>query len=292
MQRGSTSAPRVSAEKTWFSPLIVRFIGSIVACFGGWPPVETQLAASLCPKAVLVRAETRQASSLQAIRLDGGAQLELAGSGSSGETHMHDYGGIGERFFIHLNAHLRVALGVGENLRVVRCGVGPGEAESEASTFDRRASVGDSDVHGQRSARMHGPGIDPLEVKLLLRRQRFRCIPLVEDGIEFAVADGVEPLAMQLAQHLLSVLFAVQRADVLSADFAFRRRGAIGNRALPDAAAPNEDLRLHQLFAFARFALHVVDRVFLPTVRIKATYHTIRALPGCVDSPVKTGSTG
>src|SRR5208282_4678805 len=96
------------------------------------------------------------------------------------------------------------------------------------------------------SARMHGPGIDPLEVKLLHRSQRFRCISLVEDGIEPALADGVEHLPMQLAQHLLSILIAGLRAGVRRAAFALRRARAIGNGALPDAAALDEDLRLQQ----------------------------------------------
>jgi len=32
-------------------------------------------------------------------------------------------------------------------------------------------------------------------------------------------------------------------------------------------------LRLEQMFGFARFALHVVHRVFVPNVRVKAKYH-------------------
>src|ERR1039458_10805548 len=100
------------------------------------------------------------------MKLNGGAQLELAGGSSSGETRLHEYGGISERLLIHLNAHLCIALGVGEHLRVVGRGGGPGEAECEASAFDRGASFGDSDLHRQSAARMHGPGIDPLQVKL------------------------------------------------------------------------------------------------------------------------------
>ena len=132
------------------------------------------------------------------------------------------------------------------------------------------------------------PALIHSQVKLFHRRQRFRRIPLVEDGIELAVADGVEHLAMQLAQHLLSILIV---AVWSRADLAFRRAGAIGNRALPDAAAPHEDLRLQQLLAFARFALHVVDGVFVPNVGIKTKNHAVQALPG-LSFPVKTGSTG
>ena len=53
---------------------------------------------------------------------------------------------------------------------------------------------------------MHGTGVDPLQVKLLHCRQRFLRFPLVEDGIELAIADGVNHFAMQLAQPLLHIL--------------------------------------------------------------------------------------
>jgi hypothetical protein len=51
-------------------------------------------------------------------------------------------------------------------------------------------------------------------------------------------------------------------------------------------------LRLQQVFAFARFALHVVDRVFVPNVGIEAKDHAVQAFPVGVDSPVETGSAG
>jgi hypothetical protein len=55
-------------------------------------------------------------------------------------------------------------------------------------------------------------------------------------------------------------------------------------------------LRLQQLLAFAGFALHVVDGVFVPNVGIKAKDHAIQAFPGSVSiAPtrrVKTGSAG
>src|SRR5208283_2376787 len=107
------------------------------------------------------------------------------------------------------------------------------------------------------------------------RSQRFWRIALVQDGIELAVADGIEYLAMQLAQHLLSILIAVLRAGC-------RRAQAIGNRALPDTAPPHEDLRLQQLLAFTRFALHVVDGIFVPNVGIKAKNHAVQVLPSPV----------
>jgi hypothetical protein len=37
----------------------------------------------------------------------------------------------------------------------------------------------------------------------------------------------------------------------------------------------DEDLRLQQLFAFARFALHVVDRVFVTNVGIETKNHAL-----------------
>jgi hypothetical protein len=44
------------------------------------------------------------------------------------------------------------------------------------------------------------------------------------------------------------------------------------------------------LLAFARFALHVVDRVFVPNVGIKAKDHLVQAFPGPVAKKVETGS--
>jgi hypothetical protein len=45
---------------------------------------------------------------------------------------------------------------------------------------------------------------------------------------------------------------------------------------------------LQQLLAFARFALHMVDGVFVANIGIKTKDHAIQALPG----PVKTHSAG
>ena len=101
-----------------------------------------------------------------------------------------------EGLFIHLNAHFGVAHRVGENLRVVGRGVWPGEAEREARACGRGASVGDPDLHRQRASGMHGPGVNSLLVKFLHCGQRFRRFPLVEDGIELAIADGVNHFAM------------------------------------------------------------------------------------------------
>src|SRR5208283_2814296 len=98
----------------------------------------------------------------------------------------------------------------------------------------------------------------------------------------------IEHLAMQLTQHLLFILIAVLRTGARRATFALRRDGAIGNGPLPDAAALDKDLRLQQLLAFARLALHVVDGVFVPNIGIETKNHALQAFPGSV----KTGSTG
>jgi hypothetical protein len=45
---------------------------------------------------------------------------------------------------------------------------------------------------------------------------------------------------------------------------------------------------LQQLLAFAGFALHVVDRVFVTNVGVKTKDHAIQAFP----SRAKTGSAG
>src|SRR5216683_2304329 len=51
-----------------------------------------------------------------------------------------------------------------------------------------------------------------------------------------------------------------------------RRRG-IRNGFLPHATAAHEDLRLQQKLAFARFALHVVNRLTVLYVSIEAENH-------------------
>jgi hypothetical protein len=43
-------------------------------------------------------------------------------------------------------------------------------------------------------------------------------------------------------------------------------------------------LRLQQLLAFTRFALHVVDGVFVPNVGVKAKNHTVQAFLGTVQT--------
>lgn len=77
-----------------------------------------------------------------------GAELKFAGGGSSAKVRLDQHRGIGEQFFVDLHAHLGVALGVGQDLRVVGWCVGPGEAEGEASAFDSRATISDPDLQG------------------------------------------------------------------------------------------------------------------------------------------------
>ncbi len=50
-------------------------------------------------------------------------------------------------------------------------------------------------------------------------------------------------------------------------------RGGVGDGFFPDAAAAHEDLSLEELFALARFALHVVDGIAMFDVGIKAKNH-------------------
>src|ERR1700720_1234575 len=123
---------------------------------------------------------------------------------------------------------------------------------------------------------MHGPGVDPLQVKLLHSGQRFRSFPLVENGIEPAVPDGIEHIAMQIAQHLLFILIAAGGAG------SCRDPGTIRNGMLPDTTPTYENLRLQQLLAFPGFALYVIDGVFVTDIGVKTKDHEIQALPGPV----------
>src|SRR5208337_3691518 len=59
----------------------------------------------------------------------------------------------------------------------------------------------------------------------------------------------------------------------------FRRVRSIGNGAFANAAAANEDLGLEELFAFAGFALHVIDRVLVANVGVKAKDHLGSGFP-------------
>jgi len=80
---------------------------------------------------------------------------------------------------------------------------------------------------------------------------------------------------MELTQHF----FAIRVVGLET--FVYAR--SVRNSALADAAALDEDLRLQKLLALARFALHVIDRVFVPNVGVESENHASQALPGPVD---------
>lgn len=78
---------------------------------------------------------------------------------------------------------------------------------------------------------------------------------------------------MEFAQHFFAILIVAGSGNGV----------AVRNGAFADAAAFDEDLRLQKLLAFSRFALHVIDRVFVPNVGVESENHAPQALPGPVD---------
>src|SRR6266446_6732417 len=77
MPRVSTSAPRVSADEAWGSPLIVSFIESILAA-GSCRAALGLDGRGGCPYATLDGRDARPHTSLPTLALAGGAQIELA----------------------------------------------------------------------------------------------------------------------------------------------------------------------------------------------------------------------
>src|SRR5579859_8118366 len=87
---------------------------------------------------------------------------------------------------------------------------------------------------------------------------------MVEDTVEFAFADGVEHKTVLLAELLF--LLSVPELSFLSL-------AGVGSGLLADAAPAHENLGLQNEFAFTCLALHVIDRVAMLHVGIKAENH-------------------
>src|SRR5215467_7412530 len=88
-------------------------------------------------------------------RLLGGAETELARSRTPGIARLHQHRGLGQRSLLNLEAHFGVAAGIGENLGIVRSGVGASETKREPGAFDSGAAFGDAEVHQQIAAGVH-----------------------------------------------------------------------------------------------------------------------------------------
>src|ERR1700674_2759535 len=107
MPSPATSAPRVSADETWGSPLIVRFIESILAA--GSARASLVLDGRGRPSPHLHTCVPTLARSA----LIGVAQIKFASRRSSSETCLHEDGRLCEGLLVYLNVHLGAAFGVG-----------------------------------------------------------------------------------------------------------------------------------------------------------------------------------
>jgi hypothetical protein len=196
-------------------------------------------------------------------RLFAFAEGELAGYGAAFVIGLNDDGRIGQGGFIDLDGDFGAAGGTRDGLRIKRCGVGAGKAESEAGVGNGGAAFRDAQLHVQISIRMNRGSVLPLDVQLFDGGQGFG-FGVIENAVELPFADGFEDEAVLVAKLLLFL-------RVAEVDFLGRSR--VGNRLLADALSAHEDLRLKQFFALARFALHVIDGVAVFDVGIEAENH-------------------
>ena len=113
---------------------------------------------------------------------------------------------------------------------------------------------------------MNGVGVDPLQVQLFYCRQGFLRVFAVEDIFDSAFANGVEYQAMLISKDLLFLLIG----EIALGDL-FRIR----SRSFADTAPADEHLGLQNQLVFASFALHVVHRIALFYIRVKAKDHAV-----------------
>ena len=83
------------------------------------------------------------------------AQTEFARGAASGVCSLHEDGRIWKARFVHINAHLGVAAGVGEDLSVERRRIWARKSKRQASSLNRRARFGDAKMHVKRVIFVH-----------------------------------------------------------------------------------------------------------------------------------------
>ena len=104
----------------------------------------------------------------------------------------------------------------------------------------------------------------PLNIEFLDRSQRLRRLPFVEYLLKLSIANGIEDNPVLLAQNFF--LFLIGEAWALGL---FCIRGC----AFTDTASADENLCLQEHVGLAGLALHVVNRVLVLDVGIKAKDH-------------------
>lgn len=194
----------------------------------------------------------------------GFAQLEFSSGGSAFVVGLDHQRCVGQRGFLYFDFNFRGASRVGDGLRIERSGIGAGETKRQAGAANGCASLGDTQLHGQAAIGVDGLGIQPLHLELFDGRERFRFLA-VENTIELAFADRVQHVPVLFAEQLLLLLVGLSLAG----------RGGVGNRLLADAASTDKNLGLQQQLALSSFALHMVNRVRVLDVGIKAKNHRI-----------------
>jgi len=123
---------------------------------------------------------------------------------------------------------------------------------------------------------MHRAGVGPLQIERLDPGQSFRRFAFIENGVQLAFPDRIEHFAVQIAQHSFSLLILVS----------FGLAGTIRDGPLADAPALDKNLRLQQLLALACLALHVVDGVVVPNIRVETEDHAVQPFLGPAMLPV------
>jgi len=194
----------------------------------------------------------------------GFAELELSGGGSAFVVGLDHQRRVGQGGFFHFDFDFRGASRVGDGLRIKRSGIGTGKTKREAGTGDGCASLGHTQLHGEVAIGVDRLGVEPLHFELLDSGECFRFLA-VEDAIELAFPDRIEHVPVLFAEQLLFLLVSLSLAG----------RGGIGNCFLADAASTDKNLRLQQQLALSSFALHMVNRVRVLDVGIKAKNHRI-----------------
>jgi hypothetical protein len=202
-------------------------------------------------------------AALRCNMLLGFAESEFSSYGAAVVISLHHYRRIRQGGLFHFYRDLCGTGGIGYCLRVERGSIGTGETESESGAGDCGFAFGDAQLHGEVAVGVNRGGILPLHVELLDRGQSFG-FGVVENAFQMAFANRFEDEAMLVAELLL--LLRIAEAGLGGGV-------GIGDSSLTNAAAAHKDLGLQKLFAFARFALHVVDGVAVFYVCIKAKNH-------------------
>ena len=113
---------------------------------------------------------------------------------------------------------------------------------------------------------MNRLSINPFQVQFLDGGQYLGTLALVENALQLPFPDGIEHVAVLVAEQGFLLLVRKQRIS-----------GAVGVRSRPfsDATAPHKHLGLEQKLRLAGFALHVVHSIAVLHVGVEPENHGI-----------------